>query len=309
MNCAKHTPSDDGLIKIFGFSPASAPGKGSSWLDFYSNQTHWTPSRFAHSKYHGFASSDSDRLSELVEILDQSALMMATRGGWGSLRLLKELEFSMNWTGKLMGFSDITALLNTLPFHSQVSCFHGPMYEFPNKIHKGGFLARSFEDFFLLNRKTTTGSFRGKIRGASRLEGALIGGNLSVLLALAGTRFMPDLEGKLLFLEEIKEPTYRVDRMLTQLSYLPGFQLLNGIIIGGFTQCVPSPLDSGDFSMLELIDDFYLRTRIPILEGAPIGHLDDFLILPMMGKSDWIEDSGKIYYSLTIPRPVGQCHG
>ena len=268
-------------FEILGFAPASAPGRGQSWLSTYGDQVKWIPSRFSESNYHGFSASDPDRLTELTELLGFSAFMMATRGGWGCLRLLHKLPFHRNWHGVLMGFSDLTALLNTLPFYTKVACFHGPMYEYPAQICTGGFLAKSFEDFFLRKQSQTTGRFKGRIRGQTKLKGPLIGGNLSVFIALAGTPFMPDLKGKVLFLEEIKEPTYRVDRMLTQLSYLPGFEALNGLVIGSFSQCNPSPQESGDFCMQELLDDFYCRTQIPMLEGAPIGHVDDFLILPI----------------------------
>ena len=291
-------------LEIFGFSPASAQGNGPSWLDFYRDRVRWIPSRFQDAHFHGFSAPDDERCGELRDLFQQPRILMATRGGWGSLRILESLKIDPNWEGVLMGFSDITALLNTLPFRTSILCFHGPMYEYPSTTSNQGFLSASFEDFFLRCEQRSTGHFPGRILGVDEIRGSLVGGNLSVFLALAGTSYFPDLKGKVLFLEEIKEPTYRVDRMLTQLSLLPGFDELNGIIMGAFTKCEPSPAESGDFSMDELIDDFFERTGIPILLNAPIGHIDDFLILPMGGDSQWVEENGNILYSLEIPEGI-----
>ncbi len=288
-------------LEILGFSPASASKPGHSWIHSFKEFVQWIPSSLEGSDYHGFSADDSGRVAELEKLLKTGKFIMGTRGGWGSLRLLKSISLKREQEGILCGFSDLTTLLNILPWRTSIHCFHGPMFCYPQELKRGGYLHRSFEDFFLTRKDRSSGSFEGKILGADTLSGPMVGGNLSVFTALAGTTYLPDLSGKVLFLEEINEPTYRVDRMLTHLSLLPGFERLRGIIFGGFTQCLPSPVDSGDMTIEELLEDFHQRTQLTIVTGAPIGHLEDFLIVPIMGDSLWTRDGSRIFYELMVP--------
>ena len=98
-----------------------------------------------------------------------------------------------------------------------------------------------------------------------------------MICASLGTPYAPNLSGKLLFLEDINEPTYKIDRMLDQLSKQMDFKKLRGILFGSFRNCFVSPSDSGDLNTDELIVDFCLRSKIPAIVGLPVGHLDDFV--------------------------------
>ena len=288
------------LDEIYSFAPASLVQAGKSWLDDFHPSFKQIPSRLSGKDWRGFAGEDPERARELEALLNEPRFLMGARGGYGSARILPHFSPSWAQSGVVCGFSDLTALINYLPLHSQVFAFHGPVMAYPKGLIPGGWLEQSFRAFFL-ERSVFKGGFQGEIINGSRLEGPLIGGNLSVLCSLFGTPYAPSLAGRVLILEDISEATYRVDRLLNQLSQQPGFSELNGIVFGAFENCLPSPPGSSDLCIDELLYSFAADQKFPVVMNAPFGHLDDFLVLPLFGSSRWELSADKVTFLLTPP--------
>lgn len=259
------------------FSPASFPSVRKSWLD--SVGLSYSAS-LPKESFNGFAGTDLARAKELAHILNKSVIAMASRGGYGCQRMLEFVEIPNNVKAKVCGFSDLTVLLNYLHQNYGVQCIHGPMLQWPSVTTFDSLMMRSFESL-VLNEYAFECEFRGSLINCEILEGNVIGGNLSVLCSSFGTKYAPSLEKNILFLEEINEATYRVDRMLDQLSKQIGFNQLKGIIFGAFEKCEVSPVDSQDMEVDEVIRDFCERYEIPAVINAPIGHINDFVCLPL----------------------------
>lgn len=269
----RHSKSPD--IQIF--SPASFPSSGKSWLDSVGlSYSADLPKK----SFNGFAGTDLARAQELTEILDRPVIAMASRGGYGCQRMLDFVDIPRNVQAKVCGFSDLTVLLNHLYQKHGIHCVHGPMLQWPSVATSNSLLVRSFESL-VLKECAFKCEFKGSLINCETLRGNIVGGNLSVLCSSFGTKYAPFFENNILFLEEINEATYRIDRMLDQLSKQSGFNKLKGIIFGAFEKCVVSPADSQDMEVDEVIRDFCERYDIPAVLNAPIGHISDFVCLPL----------------------------
>lgn len=285
-------------LKIRFFAPASYSSNLSSpWLE--SLQDVQCEDYSLRQNVDGFSGSSMERVHELKHCLMNEGFYMAQRGGWGCLQLMQHYSTSCEWSsigsGKVQfcGFSDLTALLNFLSQKGLASCFHGPMFDWPKTSQNLHYLRESFESL-CIRREDYCTRIEGEVVNGDLVQGPLIGGNLSVLLATFGTPFEPDFKGKVLFLEEISEPSYRVDRMLTQLSLKRDFKDLHGILFGAFTDCSVSPVDSMDLPVGKLIERFVSRLEVPCINGVPTGHLNDFLVLPLETDSSWTQTSDGI---------------
>ncbi|MCW9065569.1 MAG: LD-carboxypeptidase, partial [Ignavibacteriaceae bacterium] len=110
--------------------------------------------------------------------------------------------------------------------------------------------------------------------------GRLIGGNLSVFSSLLGTGYLPELKNKILFLEEIDEPPYKIDRMLNQLKLNKSFKQLNGIILGSFSDCVEKDKNKNTLSLEEVWKDYFDTIKMPVIHSFPHGHIKDMVTFP-----------------------------
>lgn len=227
---------------------------------------------------HGYlCGDDTVRLAELNGYLrrrDVDALF-CVRGGYGSLRLLAGLDYvaARAHPKLLVGYSDITALQLALFRKAGWRSLSGPMvaveWDAPDPASD-----RLFWELAL-------GGEPGVLHGphdeplvplvAGEAEGVLLGGNLSMIVSMIGTPYLPSLKNVLLFVEEVGEEPYRIDRMLAQLQLSGHLDQLAGLLLGGFTNCAPRP---GRPSLtLEEIFDHYLRgARYPVAKGLPYGH-------------------------------------
>jgi muramoyltetrapeptide carboxypeptidase len=222
------------------------------------------------------AGDDQRRLSELQAALaaPDVDVIMAARGGYGATRIapLLAAKAVQQHAPLLVGFSDVTAL-HALWAHAGVASLHSSMV---------AALAHASEPLFERFCAALEGRFPARIEGLCNIapgsaEGTLRGGNLAVLCALIGTRLFPPLSDAVLFLEDIGERPYRVDRMLTQLRDAGALQGLRGIVLGAFTQGEPG----ADGTTLD--DVLRERTRdlgVPVVSGFPAGHIDDNQELP-----------------------------
>jgi muramoyltetrapeptide carboxypeptidase len=225
------------------------------------------------SRHFGLGGTDAERLSDLQQMLDDPTIkaIFPIRGGYGSSRLLDSLNFSgfianPKW---IVGFSDITALLcevDRLGFAS----IHGPMPH--NFCQKGGESALQNLYSALFEGSISISAPSHPLNRLGEASAEIIGGNLSLLCHLVGSPTLGSTEGKILFIEEIGERLYHVDRMLLQLKRAGIFQNLAGLIVGGFTDCNEASLTIGK-TAFELVAEHTLGTSFPLAFDFPSGHI------------------------------------
>jgi muramoyltetrapeptide carboxypeptidase len=233
-------------------------------------------------KADGFlAGPDDHRLAELNSALadpEAKAIFLA-RGGYGLLRLLPliDLDSLRARPRPIVGFSDATALL-ALAARAGVASVHGPLltqlHRLPAEDHSAlyGLLERPGQGLLLSDLQPLI---------PGRVQGPLLGGNLEVFSRLLGTPFLPDLTGAVLFLEEIAERPYRVDRLITHLDLAGVFNAVSAVVLGEFKDCREregSPLKSPPVETV--LEERLSRLAIPVVTGARIGHGDRNTALP-----------------------------
>jgi muramoyltetrapeptide carboxypeptidase len=257
---------------------------------------------------HGYlAGTDEARLADLNGALRDPTLdaIWCLRGGYGVTRILDRVDVDAfgHRPIPVIGFSDITALLLDLNRATGIVTFHGPMSRAPltafSRDHferalfrtdPAGRLGRSSVPAgVLVPRSPRVVTVRG---GAA--EGRLVGGNLTVLLALAGTRHFPDLDGALLFVEEVGEDLYRVDRLFGQLRMMGALDRLAGVIVGQFTDMRRGAGDGGALAFDEVLATYLAPLNIPAAYGFPIGHVDDQWTLPIGVKGRLDASAGEV---------------
>ena len=227
------------------------------------------------------AGSDRERAGELAAYFadpDVKAIF-AARGGYGSGRLLPylDLEALARTPKSIVGFSDLTFILNAILERTGMVCFHGPMVAMD---FARGLTRRSLDHLRgLLGGEL--GPFELEAREAVRpgvAEGELIGGCLSVIVAMIGTPWAPNFEQKLLFLEDTGEKAYRIDRMLVQLKQAGVLDKVAGIVFGG----LPAPEGEQERRLMAgFIAEQTAGLKVPVLCGIEAGHGTENLTIPL----------------------------
>ena len=250
------------------------------------------------------AGTDAERAADLNAMFADPGVhaIVCLRGGWGAARLLPLLDYArIRRSPKiLLGFSDVTALHCALQAKAGLVSFHGPMGSsswnaFNVDQFRRLFLARELMDYRnrqeagdeLVPRRNRTMTIRG-----GKARGELVGGNLAVLVALAGTPYMPDLEGRILFLEDVGEAPYRIDRMFSTLRLSGALDRLAGFIFGECTDCEPGG-GYGSLTLEQILDDYIRPLGIPAYRGAMIGHVREQFIVPVGGRVELDADEGR----------------
>lgn len=233
------------------------------------------------------ADSDRNRAEELHSLLADSDIkgLMAARGGYGCLRLLNYLDYSLfaRHRKMLVGFSDISILLNVCANMAGLLCFHGPVVTSLIDTSREG-LERLYGCMTGNWQRAISPSGLEVLRGEETIRGQLVGGNLSSLMTLVGTRYDQSWRGRILLLEDIGEQVYRIDRLLTHLSLTGKLEEVAGILLGDFT------FDHGqDFLEKVRYREYVWRRVLEITQAAgvavwaniPSGHLQENLTLPL----------------------------
>ena len=229
-----------------------------------------------------FAGPDALRLASLNQAAQSdAALIVAVRGGYGMSRLLDHIDWhAMADSGKtFVGYSDFTAFQLALYAHTRTVSFHGPMAnaDFGAKA-PSAFMDRHFWHVMENDQVLIDISANGQPKVDT--EGVLWGGNLSMVCALLGTKHFPKVRKGILFLEDIGEQPYAVERMLLQLDQAGVLRQQEAVLLGAFTQFKLGDADNG-FD-LDAVVDFARNTfGVPILTGLPFGHVPDKLTLPI----------------------------
>ena len=278
-------------------SPASPPSsnqwkKGIEVLESWGLNVVYSDNFLA--KHFGLAGTDEQRRSDLQSMLDDPTIkaIFPLRGGYGSSRFLDHLDFSkFNASPKwLVGFSDITALLCHIDSLKTAS-IHGPM---PNNFcQNGGEDALNALHHLLFTGKTNIQVPSHAANRTGESESTLIGGNLSLLAHLIGSESFPNPAGKILFIEEVGERLYHVDRMLVQLKRAGYLAQLKGLIIGGFTDCDEAKLEIGK-SIEELVLEHCAGTHYPIAFNFPAGHIPGNFALPFGTKIKFLVNAENV---------------
>lgn len=236
-------------------------------------------------KWGYLAGSDKDRAKDFEDMfLDEDVdMILCVRGGYGSMRALPYIDFDIARDNPkiFVGFSDITPLLNIMAQRYGLITFHGPMgsSNLRDEATLKSFMNVLTNGFKPLAIKNPDGiESQALIPGSA--EGILAGGNLGLICDTLGTEYELDTEGKILFIEEVQEEPYRIDRMLTQLLLAGKLQSCRGFILGQFTKC-SLPHYERSLTLDEIIEDRILTLNKPTLSNFMSGHSYPRLTLPI----------------------------
>jgi len=213
--------------------------------------------------------------------------IICLRGGYGTPRILDLLDYDLikNNPKIFIGYSDITALHIAITKISNLVTFHGPMVSSDliggfNDFSKMSLYNFIMEGKFIGSIKNPKGEEIETINGGIA-EGEIIGGNLSLIADTIGTPYEIDLKGKILFIEEIGEEPYQIDRMLTQLRLSGKLKEAEGIILGDFNNCVAKTLKYDDsLTLKQVIEDIIKPIERPTIANLRAGHCEPIVTLP-----------------------------
>lgn len=255
------------------------------------------------------AGADATRAADLNAMFADDGIdaIWCVRGGYGASRILPMLDYDrMRRSPKaLIGFSDITALHMALHTQADLVSFHGPV------------AWRAFTPYTLLEWKRVLCETNVPVRlGApppfepregqvdrknrvmtlapGRARGRLVGGNLCLMAHLTGTRYAPDLRGAILFLEDVDEPYYRIDRFLTQLWLSGSLDGVAGVVFGKFTRCEPSASFVQNRVLEDILAERCRTLGVPAISGFMVGHVDDQTTLPIGCLAELDADAGTV---------------
>ncbi len=260
---------------------------------------------FVKSRYGHLAGTDEERAEELNEMFrdpDVDAII-ALRGGSGAARILDQIDYeAIKKNPKIfIGYSDITALHLAIFAKTGLVTFHAPLAvsswnNFSYPIFKR--ILFDGEALLLENPKGTRDSLtqvKNRIRTITpgTASGILMGGNLSVLTGLMGTPYLPDWENKILYLEDVGEKIYAVDRMMSQLKLGGVLDKISGFVFGKCSDCGPGN-GYGSLTLEEVLDHYIKPLNIPAFTGAMIGHIDDNATIPNGLKAEINAGNGTI---------------
>ncbi len=238
--------------------------------------------------HRGFlAGTDQQRLDDLHWAFSDKKInaVWCARGGYGCGRLLTLINYGLIKRNPkiFIGFSDVTALVNTIFQQTGLITFHGPVgaSEFTEytKNHLQAVLMEEKENH-IIPSPTLEGSSPGHLKfNPKKIKGELVGGNLSLLAAMAGTPYAINFKNKIAFIEDIGEKPYRIDRMLTQLRQACNLKMACGIALGDFTDCDSDEPNS--LTLKETLTDRLNFKNTPVGYRFPFGHTEDHCTLPI----------------------------
>jgi muramoyltetrapeptide carboxypeptidase len=260
------------------------------------------------------AGADAARAADLNAMFADDGVdaIWCVRGGYGASRILPALDYALmqRKPKALIGYSDITALHVAIHRHAGLVTFHGPV------------AFRAFTPYSLgeLKRVLWTGETPVRLGGPPPFEraegrvdwenrvatlvpgtarGRLLGGNLCLMSHLCGTPYFPDLRGAILFLEDVEEAYYRIDRMLTQLWLSGALAGVAGVAFGKFTNCNSSPFFLQNRPLDDILAERCRALGVPAVSGIMVGHIEDQTTLPVGCLAELDADAG----TLTLLEP------
>ncbi len=259
------------------------------------------------------AGNDRERIADLhTAFADKSVkAVWCARGGYGMTRILPDVDFKLikNNPKIFIGYSDITALHTAIYQKTGLVTFHGPVaassYSDYVKDHLINVISNPSANYKIeispTNFVNESSVYKTQTITPGKTSGKLIGGNLSLLAAMTGTPFaLKNTTGKILFIEDVGEAPYRIDRMLTQLLQSIDMKSLSGIALGIFKDCETK--DENSQSLMEVLKDRLGDLKIPVIYGLSFGHISDQCTLPVGIKAEL--DTEKALITLTEPAVI-----
>lgn len=235
-------------------------------------------------QFNSFSADDKERFYDLQNMLDDKEIsaILCARGGYGTSRIVDSLDWRIfkRYPKWIIGFSDITVLHSTLHTKLKTASLHASM---ANEFNKGD--VDKNENLLSLKKALAGNKINYKIPAdplniAGKVQGQLVGGNLSLLAHMVGTKSDLDLSGKILVIEDLNEYTYHIDRMMLQLSRSRNFQELGGLIVGGFTD-IKETNPPFAHNVKEVIRTYTAPFNTPTCFDFPVSHGDENLCLKL----------------------------
>lgn len=244
-------------------------------------------------RYGYLGGKDTDRAADVNAMFADPAVqgIMAMHGGWGCARILPLLDYDLIRKNPkiLIGYSDITSLLLGIYAKTGLVTMHGPegaatwnsftserfrrllmegeALTYENPTNKGNTLTQTDDRIVTIKPGTA--------------RGPLAGGNLTVLSHLIGSLYLPDWRGKILFIEDVHEAIYSVDRMLTHLKLAGILGQVAGVVFGKCTKCQPSSDSYGSLTLEDVLTEHLGSLNVPVFSGSMIGHIADKFTIPL----------------------------
>lgn len=246
-------------------------------------------------KYGYLAGKDDERLADLHNMFSDPEVkaIVCLRGGSGAARLLERLDYGLIARNPkiFMGYSDITAYHQAIHTQTGLITFHGAV---ANSVWTP-MVNNQFERLFFQGKSPMYTTERHEIRTITpgTAEGRLLGGNLTVLTGIAGSRYYPQFKDSILFLEDIGEQPYRIDRMFSQLALSGALSSIKGFVFGKCTDCGAKSIKNS-LTLEQILDHYIKPLGVPAYQGARIGHIDEQFILPVGVKARMDADQGSL---------------
>ncbi|REG88603.1 S66 peptidase family protein [Algoriphagus antarcticus] len=251
------------------------------------------------------AGTDEERAADLNAMFANKDVkaIVSIRGGSGAARILPLIDYkAISKNPKpLLGYSDITALHCAIQAQTGLITFHGPM----GTGSWNSFNVEQFEKVFFSQEKViyenihdesdelVVKSNRIQTLKSGKAEGKILGGNLTVLTAISGSPYYPDFKDAILFIEDVGEDPYKMDRMMSTLKLNGTLGQIKGFIFGQCSECEPGG-GYGSLTLDQILDDYILPLNIPAYSGAMIGHISKQFIIPVGAKVAMDADKGTI---------------
>lgn len=238
-------------------------------------------------RFQRFGGTDAERAADLNRLADPARplpdIVLAVRGGYGATRLLHGLDYLglrrlADQPVAIVGHSDFTAIQCALYAHAGVKSFGGPMFA-------GDFGAENLSAFTMqhfwnaISHAEFTVRSNVPQREPADVTGMLWGGNLAILASLVGTPYLPPIEGGILFIEDVNEHPFRIERMIYQLHQAGVLGRQQAIVMGEFSGGRLSDYDNG-YSLDAMIEQVRTVTGVPVITGLQFGHVENLLTLP-----------------------------
>jgi len=261
--------------------------------------------RHVYDRYGYLAGRDEDRAADLNDFFRDPTIkaIHCIRGGWGAARLLPLLDWSAIAANPkiLIGYSDITALLLSLHAKTGLVTFHGPNGASEWNRTNVDWLQRvtwQGEAVTFANPKDTSETLvpsddRTRTITPGKARGKLLGGNLTVLTAILGSPFVPDFSDSILFLEDVQEAPYRIDRMLVQMKLAGILDQVKGVVWGTCSKCDPGE-GFGSLTIPDILNDHVKSLGVPAYYGAMFGHVRRQFTLPVGVQVELDADAGTL---------------
>ncbi|MFP4889519.1 muramoyltetrapeptide carboxypeptidase [Paraburkholderia sp. EG304] len=250
-------------------------------------------------RYQRFAGTDGERAADLNRLADPSRelpdVVLAVRGGYGAVRILHGLDYEglqrrlIDQPIALVGHSDFTAIQLALLARAGVKTFGGPML-------MSDFGAEELSEFTMrhfwsaLTQPTLTIASNTPQAQNVDVTGTLWGGNLAVVASLVGTPYMPPVQGGILFVEDVNEQPFRIERMIYQLHLAGILAQQQALVLGDFTGGKPYDYDNG-YDLQAMVEQVRSLIGIPVVTGLQFGHVHNMVTLPVGANAHLVADA------------------